>query len=194
MEYPIEPFVISGEGVLTPPGRDRWVTQEMVTKAGGLPVFTVQQVSEVFFGKSATWLRKRLFERKGRYEPGKTKSGHRRFDLHQIEDFAHMLLEEDAFSPLQFAMAIRMIKSSAIQHLYEIGDTGFLLGHWNGAIMRRRQFVTRLVERLEQLDAGHEGDSFTRAMIRFRPEVEQVIDEAARALWRAEMLPVEEDL
>jgi hypothetical protein len=60
VEYPIEPFVISGEGVLTPPDRDRWVTKEMVTKAGGLPVFTVQQVSEVFFGKSATWLRKRL--------------------------------------------------------------------------------------------------------------------------------------
>jgi hypothetical protein len=186
VEYPIEPFVISGEGVLTPPDRDRWVTKEMVTKAGGLPVFTVQQVSEVFFGKSATWLRKRLFERKGRYEPGKTKSGHRRFDLHQIEDLAHMLLEEDAFSPLQFTLAIRMIKSSAIQHLYEIGDTGFLLGHWNGAMMVRRLAVTHLMVRLEELDAGRD----PRKLL--VPEAERAISEAAEAIRRAEQLPLEE--
>lgn len=185
MQYPIEPFVISGEGVLTPPGRDRWVTKEMVTKAGLLPTFTVQQVSEVFFGKSATWLRKRLWERSARYQPGKTKSGHRRFDLHQIEDLAHLLLEEDKISPLQFAMVIRMVKSSAIQHLYEIGDTGFLLGHWNGAIMARRQVVTRVMERLEELDAARMRDLDD-------PAIERAISEAADAIHRAELMLPEE--
>jgi hypothetical protein len=185
MQYPIEPFVISGEGVLTPPDRDRWVTEEMVVKAGSLPTFTVQQVSEVFFGKSATWLRKRLWERSTRFTPGKTLSGHRRFDLSQIEDLAHMLLEDDAISPLQFAMVIRMIKSSAIQHLYEIGDTGFLLGHWNGAVMARRQVVTRLMERLEEMDAGR-----TREL--GDPAIERAISEAATAIRRAETLPLED--
>lgn len=182
MEYPIEPFVISGEGVLTPPDRDRWVTEEMFIEKGRLPTFTVQQVSEVFFGKSPTWLRKRLWERSSRFAPDKTDSGHRRFGLHQIEDLAHMLLEDDAISPLQFAMVIRMVKSSAVQHLYEIGDTGFLLGHWNGAIMRRRDIITRLMARLEELDAGREsdlGDSPT----------ERAISEAADAVLRAERGP-----
>lgn len=186
MQYPIEPFVISGEGVLTPPGRDRWVTKEMFVEKGRLPTFTVQQVSEVFFGMSGTWLRKRLWERSTRFTPGKTDSGHRRFGLHQIEDFAHMLLEEDKISPLQFAMVIRMIKSSAIQHLYEIGDTGFLLGHWNGAIMTRRQALTRVMERLEEMDAGR-----TRNLD--DPEIERAISEAATAIRRAELLLAQED-
>lgn len=185
MEYPIEPFVISGEGVLTPPDRDRWVTEEMFIEKGRLPTFTVQQVSEVFFGKSGTWLRKRLWERNARFEPGKTDSGHRRFGLHQIEDFAHMLLEEDKLSPLQFAMVIRMVKSSAIQHLYEIGDTGFLLGHWNGAIMARREVVTRVMARLEELDAGRMRDLDD-------PEIERAISEAATAIRRAELLLAQE--
>jgi len=181
MEYPIEPFVINGEGVLTPPDRDRWVTEEMFREKGGLPTFTVQQVSEVFFGLSAIWLRKRLWERAAWFEPGKTKSGHRRFGLHQIEDFAHLLLEDGKISPLQFTMVIRMIKSSAIQHLYEIGDTGFLQGHWNGALMVRRQVVTRVMERLEEMDAGREPDLGDL-------EVERAISEAATAIRRAELL------
>src|SRR3954468_3726401 len=100
MQYPIEPFVVSGEGVLTPPGRDRWVTKEMYKKAGERPNFTAQEVGEVFFGKSTVWLRKRLSERYARFEPNRTDSNHRRFGLHQIEDFAHMLLEDEAISPL----------------------------------------------------------------------------------------------
>lgn len=184
MQYPIEPFVISGEGVLTPPGRDRWVTEEMFIKAGRLPTFTVQQVSEVFFGLSGTWLRKRLWERAARFTPGKTQSGHRRFGLHQIEDFAHMLLEEDKISPLQFAMIIRNVKTSAIQHRYEIGDTGFLIGHWNGAIMKRRDLITQVMERLEEWDAG-------RSTISKTP-IDQAVDEAALAIQRAELLSEED--
>jgi hypothetical protein len=97
-----------------------------------------------------------------------------------------MLLEEDAFSPLQFTLAIRMIKSSAIQHLYEIGDTGFLLGHWNGAMMVRRLAVTHLMVRLEELDAGRD----PRKLL--VPEAERAISEAAEAIRRAEQLPLEE--
>jgi hypothetical protein len=78
-----------------------------------------------------------------------------------------------------------MIKSSAIQHLYEIGDTGFLLGHWNGAVMARRQVVPRVMERLEEMDAGRMrelGD----------PAIERAISEAAAAIRRAETLPLED--
>jgi hypothetical protein len=185
MQYPIEPFVVSGEGVLTPPGRDRWVTEEMYLKAGERPNFTAQQVAEVFFGKSTVWLRKRLWERHNRFEPSRTDSNHRRFGLHQIEDFAHMLLEDEAISPLQFAMAIRMIKSSAVLSLYEIGDGGFLQGHWNGAQLERRHAITHLMTRLEELDAG-------RPRKLLVPEAERAISEAAAAIRRAETLPLED--
>jgi hypothetical protein len=168
MQFPIEPFVVSGEGVLTPPNRDRWVTAEMFEQAGGKPVYTAIEVAHAFFGKSTTWLRKRLAERKGTFETPRTDAGHRRFGLNHIEDFAHVLLEDDAISPLQFAMTIRVIKSVAILNLYEIGDTGFLLDHWNGAIMQRRQVVTALMELLEMIDAGRkvtdEGSDFDSAL------------------------------
>jgi hypothetical protein len=185
MQYPIEPFVVSGEGVLTPPGRDRWVTKEMYKKAGERPNFTAQEVGEVFFGKSTVWLRKRLSERYDRFEPNRTDSNHRRFGLHQIEDFAHMLLEDEAISPLQFTMVIRMIKSSAVLNLYEIGDSGFLQGHWNGAQRERRLAITHLMTRLEELDAGRPRKLLIEA-------AERAISEAADAIRRAETFPLEE--
>ena len=176
MQFPIEPFVISGEGVLTPPDRDRWITEEMYQKAGQKPTFTVIEVSNCFFNKSAVWLRKRLWET--RYEPVRTGSGHRRFGLHHIEEFAHILLEDNKLSPLHFAMAIRIIKSLAIQNLYEIGDTGFLLRHWNGAIMARRQAITMVMERLEEDDAGREpapdGSEVQQALARAAEAVAQL--------------------
>lgn len=185
MQYPIEPFVVSGEGVLTPRDRDRWVTKEMYLKAGERPNFTAQEVGEVFFGKSTVWLRKRLSERYDRFEPSRTDSNHRRFGLHQVEHFAHMLLEDGAISPLQFTMVIRMIKSSAILNLYEIGDSGFLQSHWNGAQLERRHAITHVMTRLEEMDAGRPRELLV-------PAAERAISEAAAAIRRAETLPLEE--
>jgi hypothetical protein len=153
MQFPIEPFVVSGEGVLIPPDRDRWVTAAMFDAAGHKPSYTVIEVAHVFFGKSPHWLRKRMWERQDRFQVDRTDAGHRRFGLHRIEDLAHILLEDGAISPLQFAMTIRIIKSTAILNMYEIGDSGFLLDHWNGAQMLRREIITQLMDRLEHWDA-----------------------------------------
>lgn len=162
MQYPIEPFVLSGEGVLTPPDRARWVTEEMFLRAGQSPTFTALEVAHVFFGKSTVWLRQRLVERRENYSPQRTNSGHRRFGLHDVEDFAHILLMDKVISPLQFAMTIRVIKAVAILNLYEIGDGGFLVSHWNDASSLRRQAVTLVMEQLEHLDADREPPAYGR--------------------------------
>lgn len=180
MQYPIEPFVISGEGVLTPPDRSRWVTAEMFAAAKRKPVFTVIEVAHVFFGKSTTWLRKRLWERQDTFDVERTESGHRRFGLHQIEDLAHLLLEDEAITPHQFAMTVRMIKASAILNLYELGDSGFLIDHWNGAQQDRRELITLVMDALETFDAGR---PFTTLVGDPR---EQDVLEAALALQKAE--------
>jgi len=175
MQYPIEPFVISGEGVLTPPDRARWVTEEMFLAAGQKPVFTAMEVAHLCFGKSTVWLRQRLVERRGTYDPPRTDSGHRRFGLHDVEDLAHILLADRAISALQFAMTIRVIKSVAILNLYEIGDGGFLVKHWNGASQVRRQVITLVLDQMEHADDG-----------RTLPSYGADIKKATTALQRAE--------
>jgi DNA-binding transcriptional MerR regulator len=174
-----EPFVISGEGVLEPPDRDRWVTPEMAAKG---PTYATKEVAEVFFGKSTNWLRKRLFGYREDWEPDRTDAGHRRFNLSQIEDLAHLLLRERALKPPEFAMIIRHVKASALQHGYTLGDTGFLLEHWNGQLASRRQMVLLVLQRLEELDAGREPAAFQN------PQYEQAIEEATQAIRRGEML------
>ncbi len=175
MQYPIEPFIVSGEGVLTPPDRTHWVTEEMFLRAGQSPTFTALEVAHVFFGKSTVWLRQRLVERRDVYSPQRTDSGHRRFGLHDIENFAHILLVDKVISPLQFAMTIRVIKSVAILNLYEIGDGGFLVSHWNGASLSRRQVITLAMEQMEHADDNREPPNFGRD-----------IKTASKALRRAE--------
>lgn len=174
-----EPFVISGEGVLTPPDRDRWVTPEMAASG---PTYAAKEVAEVFFAKSTNWLRKRLWERREDWDAARTDAGHRRFSLAQIEDLAHLLLRERALKPPEFAMIIRHIKASAIQHGLQIGDTGFLLAHWNGQLAARRQMVLVVLQRLEELDAGRTPEPFRNA------EYERAVDEATQAIRRGETL------
>jgi hypothetical protein len=180
VQYPVEPFVITAEGVLTPPGRDRWVTEAMYRGVGSKPQYTLAEVAQVFFGRSSTWMRKKLAERKDRYQADRTEAGHRRFGLNHIEDLAHLFLEESLISPLQFAMTIRIIKACAILALYEIGDTGFLLDHWNGAQRERRVAITRVMEALESFDAGRPYTGQT--------ELEKSVLEAALAIQHAEKL------
>lgn len=175
MQYPIEPFVVSGEGVLTPPDRERWVTEKMFLAAGRAPTYTALEVAHVFFGKSTIWLRQRLVERRETYDPPRTESGHRRFGLHDVEDFAHILLADKAISPLQFAMTVRVVKSLAIMNLYEIGDTGFLVSHWNGASQMRRHVIGMVLDQMEHLDGGRD-----------LPNYGKDIEKAAKALARAE--------
>jgi hypothetical protein len=78
-----------------------------------------------------------------------------------------------------------MIKSSAVLNLYEIGDSGFLQGHWNGAQRERRLAITHLMTRLEELDAGRPRELLV-------PAAERAISEAATAIRRAETLPLED--
>lgn len=173
MEVPLEPFVVSGEGVLTPPGRSRWVTAEMVEKFGGKPVYTMAEAS-VFFGRGSTWLRRRM-EARPEFSVGRTAAGHRCFTLYQIESLAHALLTERELSPLHFAMVVRMVKSAAILHAYEIGDAGFLQERWNGALHLRRQAISAVMDRLEHVDAAvplPHRDSL----------VGQLVDDAAKAV------------
>jgi hypothetical protein len=179
MQYPIEPFVISGEGVLTPRDRTRWVTERMFLDAGRKPSYTVIEVAHVFFGKSPVWLRKRLWERRETYQVSKTDAGHRRFGLHDIEEFAHLLLQAERISPTQFAMTIRIVKSVAILNTYEIGDTGFLLAHWNGALASRRTAISLVMDWLESGDAQVHPEHSD-------PVVERHLTVATRALRRAE--------
>lgn len=174
-----EPFVISGEGVLTPPDRDRWVTAEMTAEG---PTYAVKEVAEVFFARSATWLRKRLWQVRDDWDSGRTDAGHRRFDLAQIEDLAHLLLRSSALKPWEFAMVIRHVKASALQNEYSIGDAGFLLTHWNGQLAARRQMVLLVLQRLEELDVGREPESFRDE------QYERAVDEATQAIRRGETL------
>lgn len=150
----VEPFVINGEGVLTPPDRDRWVTAAMVRAAEDGPSYAVGEVSKIFFAHSPHWLRNRLTELAETFVTGRTDGGHRRFDLHDIEELAHRLLVDGKISAFQFAMTIRMVKAAALMHHYEIGDTGFLLRYWNGAIAERRRAITDVMEALQHFDAG----------------------------------------
>jgi DNA-binding transcriptional MerR regulator len=174
-----EPFVISGEGVLTPPDRDRWVTPEMAAEG---PTYAAKEVAEVYFAKSTNWLRKRLWERREDWDPDRTDAGHRRFNLSQIEDLAHLLLRERALTPQEFAMIIRHVKASALQHGYTLGDTGFLLAHWNGQLAARRQMVLLILQRLEELDAGREPTPFQNR------QYERAIEAATQAIRRGEKL------
>lgn len=154
MDEFVEPFVISGEGVLTPPDRERWVTEEMFLQHKRKPTFATKEVAEVFFGKSPVWLRNKMIDNPVRYRVDRSESGHRRFALHQIEAVAHLLLEDGLITPKHFAMVIRHVKASAVQYGYEIGDTGFLLNHWNAAQLRRKELITKMMDLLEAWDAG----------------------------------------
>ena len=175
-----EPFVISGEGVLTPPDRDRWITPQMTLDG---PTYAVKEVAEVFFAKSSNWLRKLLWLRKDDWDAAdRTDAGHRRFNLRQIEDLAHLLLRERVIKPLEFAMVIRHVKASALQHGYQIGDAGFLLHHWNGQLAARRQLIVLVLQRLEELDAGREPDHFPDE------EHERAVEEATQAIRLGELL------
>lgn len=176
----IEPFIVSGEGVLTPPGRDRWVTEEMFRQRERSPEYSMQEVA-VFFGHPTAWLRKKLWERSERWQASRSDAGHRQFGLHQIEDLAHLLLADGVLKPLAFAMVIRHVKASAIQHRYEIGDTGFLMEHWNGAQRQRRQLVVQVMELLELMDAEREPEGYL-------DEVRQ----AATLLWHTERALIRE--
>jgi hypothetical protein len=173
VEVPLEPFIVSGEGVLTPSGRSYWVTPEMVAEYGGKPSYAMQEAS-VFFGRGANWLRRRM-EARPEFPVNRSSAGYRQFTLHQIELLAHTLLTDRELSPLHFAMVIRMIKSAAILHTYEIGDTGFLQAHWNGALHLRRQAISAVMDHLEHHDAHaplHHRDALT----------EQLVEEAAKSV------------
>lgn len=178
---PVDPFVINGEGVLEPPDRDRWVTAQMVHAAEDQPSYTVGEVSNIFFAHSPTWLRNRLAELAERFETDRTEAGHRRFGLHAIEELAHLLLADGKISAFQFAMTIRMVKAAALMHHYEIGDTGFLLKYWNGAVAERRRVISEVMEALQYYDAGrgftrlagmdHEADVLQAALLIRRAEL-----------------------
>lgn len=158
MQHPIEPFVVSGEGILTPPDRTRWVTRKMFLSHGGRPVYSSLEVSHVIFGRGTDWLRERIvkYERKGTWSPPRTEAGHRRFGLHDVEDLAHLLLDDKSISAVQFAMVVRIVKSLAVLNLYEIGDTGFLVGHWNDADPVRKELITEVMDQMEHREAGLE--------------------------------------
>lgn len=173
MEVPLEPFVVSGEGVLTPSGRPYWVTAEMVRRYGDQPAYAMQQAA-VFFGRGTTWLRRRM-EARPEFPVSRTEAGYRQFDLHQIERLAHTLLADGELSPLHFAMVIRMVKSAAILHTYEIGDTGFLQHYWNGSLHLRRKAIETVMDGLEYADA--------HLTLRHRDSLtEQLADDATKAV------------
>lgn len=188
MQYPIEPFIVSGEGVLTPPGRDRWVTSHMFKLAGSRPTFTTKEAAHCFFGRSSPWLRKKLVDLRGNFDVDRTDSNHRAFGLHEIEDLAHLMLERGSISPMEFAMVVRTIKSRAILALYEIGDTGFLVRHWNDALPQRRQIITRVMDALESFDGGRAYTDLVR-----QPELEKAVIEAALSIAHAERLEKPDD-
>lgn len=134
-----EPLIIAEPEMLMPQGRRFWTDDSMFhpDKDGRLsPNFSVQVVSEVFFGNGPDWLRWRMrpddkkeeqpdgtFEVvKGKYPHGyfvldgepmqfkRTKAGARYFTLADIERMAHALAQGGHIDGAQLALVVQMVK------------------------------------------------------------------------------------
>lgn len=132
-----EPMIVADPDLLMPADRRFWTSDEMFpVDKEDLPVphFSVQEVSKVFFGKGADWLRWRMrpeTERKnkktgevapGRYPEGyflldgkplefkRTPAGARYFTLADIEKMAHALAQGGHIDGAQLANIVVLVK------------------------------------------------------------------------------------
>jgi len=82
------------------------------------PIFTVSEVSKIFFARTAHWVRWR--ERKGflmldgrPVAQAKSPEGARRYNLHDVEEMTHALAQTGAISGAQAHKALLMVKIEA---------------------------------------------------------------------------------
>jgi hypothetical protein len=116
-------------GIIPPDGRRFWITEDMVTyDPGGKPSpwYGTHTVAEVFFGRSAAWLRVRM--RPTDEWPDshltldgqplgifRSESGDRQFSLLDIERTAHALFEKGSLDRYRFAVTIKSVTWAARQ-------------------------------------------------------------------------------
>lgn len=121
-----EPIIISGEGQLSPRGREYWTSPEMVVD--GVPTYTTSEVAKSFMARSNIWLRMRMWrgfgaqDDLGPIEVGRTEKGHRRWTLYEIERMARAFLMEHALTLADYAKTINVIKAQAYLYGYDLGD------------------------------------------------------------------------
>ncbi len=116
---------------ISPPGRRFWVTPEMVPRASsGLPVpsFNVSVTAQVFFGRSASWLRLHMRPSEGFpegsfvldgttvVEPQRSRSAFRVFSLADIEPMAYALAQNGVIDQARLVAAVNIAKWVARTH------------------------------------------------------------------------------
>lgn len=121
-----EPIIISGEGRLSPRGREYWTSPEMVVD--GVPTFPSSEVARIFFARSNIWLRMRLWrgfggkDDLGEIQVGRTDSGARRWTLYDVERTARSFLNDAAMSLDDYARTVAVVKAVAYRYGFDLGD------------------------------------------------------------------------
>lgn len=115
-----EPVIMIPAGI-SPPGRDYWVTPDMipVDKKLQLPVpsFSVNTVATVFFGRSGSWLRLHMrLDGRAVFEPRRSRADARVFSLADIEPMAHALHQRDVIDTERLICSVMITKWVARIH------------------------------------------------------------------------------
>lgn len=166
-----EPFVLDAADLgFVPADRPYWTSPDMVGRWGSSgPVYTNQTVAALF-GRSTPWLKLILWhwpQTKDALEvlaPPRTKAGHLRWRLYDVERLAHLLLERGMISLNQWLLVLNVVKSLAVLNRFDVGDPR-LNQPLNEEMPRSRQRALALVtRRLGEMDGGEPSSSADSAL------------------------------
>lgn len=117
-----EPLILADPDLRTPPDRPFWTTEEMVDDRRKWPLYSVAEVSKIFFGRSANWLRLHLrdgsnvSDELGVVDCPRSAAGARQFRLYDIERLAHAFAHNGVVSAQELELTIIMVKAQAKIH------------------------------------------------------------------------------
>jgi hypothetical protein len=119
-----EPMIVDPSGAAQPrSGGFLWTTPEMYDPVKEKPAFTVQTVAEVFFGRSAPWLRK--WQRQanqstdlGRVESLRSRAGYHHYRLYDIERLAHVFAEHKVIDGDHLSHVVSVVRLVAQSYNY----------------------------------------------------------------------------
>lgn len=113
------PHIAEAERIILTDSRlptDRLILEDIDTSRE--PIFTVSEVSKMFFARSPHWIRWR--EKKGEFvfdgedvSGGRTEGGARRYTLSDIERMAHALASRGSISGAQLGYALLLVHDEA---------------------------------------------------------------------------------
>lgn len=111
-----KPVIIESPNAAPPrSGGLLWTTPEMYDPVKKRPAFTMQVVAEVFFGMSASWLRKHQRQSNdsvdfGKVEPLRTEFKYHLYRLYDIERIAHVFAEHKVIDGHHLARVVDMVR------------------------------------------------------------------------------------